>query len=536
MKRLAAYCRVSTDRQKEEETIGVQKGFIREWAEKNNAQIVEWYMDDGWSGELLARPELDRLRDDVRKELWEGVVFLDRDRLARKLSLQELIIDELRDKNIEVIFLNEPLAENPEGRIMQQIKGVFAEYERAKITERMRRGRIHKAKSGKIVGNEAPYGYTYVLKSGDQDGYYVINEAEAEIVRLIFHLVADKGYSMYRVVQELYALGIPPAKNKNEYWRKSVIERLLNRKDYIGIAHYNKATAVVPTHPQNIGGYKKIKKSSRRAKPKDEWIAIPVPAIISEELFEKAHKQLRDNFLYGKRNKTYSYFLSGKVYCGCGSKRVGDGVNGHYYYRCSQRIYKFPVATKCKFEGVNAEVLDEMVWTKLLKLLSNPEVIKGQITRYNNKQKRVNEVSGKGLVGLQKALEALKEEENRYTKAYGSELITFERYEALMKEVKSKKAVIEAEAKDVLVMEQEYLINIDDVEAVCKEIMEDLQDITEEKKRNYMRNLVKSIYVKERRTALVNGCIPLHTQAQNIQDEYKRRNNRTAKCREKYTL
>lgn len=146
LKKVAAYCRVSTDRQKEEGTIDTQFPPIKEWVAKNNSVIIDWYLDDGWSGELLARPELDRLRDDTSKNLWDGVVFVDRDRLARKLSLQELIIDELRDKGKEIIFLNEPLADNPEGRIMQQIKGVFAEYERAKITERMRRGKLFKAK------------------------------------------------------------------------------------------------------------------------------------------------------------------------------------------------------------------------------------------------------------------------------------------------------------------------------------------------------------------------------------------------------
>jgi len=522
MKRLAAYCRVSTDRQKDEKTIDVQKTFISEWASKNDVAIIEWYLDDGWSGEMLARPDLDRLRDDVKKELWEGVVFLDRDRLARKLSLQELIIDELRDKNIEIILLNEPLADNPEGRIMQQIKGVFAEYERAKITERMRRGKIHKAKSGKIVGNEAPYGYRYVLKIGDQDGYYVINKAEAEIVKMIFHWVADDGYSMYRVIQELCAKKIPPPKRKSEYWRKSAVERLLHREDYIGITYYNKGMSVIPKHPQNVGGYKKIKKSSRKLKPKEEWIAIPAPAIIDKDLFEKAHQRLRENQLYNKRNKTYNYFLSGKVYCGCGSKRVGDGVNGHHYYRCAQRIYKFPVASKCTYEGVNAEILDEMVWSKLLAMLSNSDVIKDQVSRWQKKQDKFKTISRDDVYQAKHALETLIEEEDRYTQAFGSKLITFEKYKEFIDGVNAKRKAIEEQAKETLMMEDP--IDFDDIDSVCKEVMDDLKMLTDEKKQKYMRNMIKSIYVKERREALVNGCIPLYTQAQNIQYEPKRRN------------
>ena len=523
MKRLAAYCRVSTDRQKEEQTIEVQKRFIEEWASKNDTLIVEWYLDDGWSGELLARPELDRMRDDAKKSIWEGVVFIDRDRLARKLSYQELLIDELKDKEKEVLFMNEPLADNPEGRIMQQIKGVFAEYERAKITERMRRGKIHKAKSGKIVGNEAPYGYRYILKVGDKDGYYVINKPEAEIVKMIFHWVADEWYSMYRVIQELYTRKIPPPKRKSDYWRKSAIERLLHRYDYIGTTFYNKGTSIVPKKPQNVGGYKKIKKSSRKLKPKEEWISIPAPAIIDKDLFERAHQRIKDNQLYNKRNKTYPYFLSGKVFCACGSKRVGDGVNGHYYYRCSQRIYKFPLPNKCTYQGVNAEILDEMVWTKLLNMLTEPEVIKSQVLRWQKKQDKINLVSKGEISQAKYALEVLKDEEDRYTQAFGSKLITFEKYKEFMEGVRAKKEAIEEQTKESLVNSQENEINLDNIDKVCKDVLDDLKIITKEKKQAYMRSMIKSIYVKERNEALVNGYIPLYTQAQNIQDEPKRR-------------
>jgi site-specific DNA recombinase len=529
MKRLAAYCRVSTDRQKDEQTIEVQETFIKEWVSKNDAVIVDWYKDDGWSGDSLERPDLDRLREDANKNIWQGIIFIDRDRLARTLAYQEYVIRELRDKSLEVIFLNNPLADTPLERAMQQVYGIAAEIERINTTERMRKGKIHKAKSGKIVGYSAPYGYRYVLKSGDKDGYFVVNEAETEIVKMIFHWVADEGYSMYKVIQELYARRISPPKKKNEYWRKSTIERLLNRQDYIGITYYNKGMAVVPKHPQNVGGYRKIKKSSRKLKPKEEWIAIPVPATIDKDLFERAHQRLKENLLYNKRNKTYNYFLSGKVYCGCGSKRVGDGVNGHHYYRCAQRIYKFPLPNKCTFEGVNAEILDEMVWTRLLTMLSNPDVIKTQVLRWQKKQDKFKTVFHDEISQAKHALETLKEEEDRYTQAFGSNLITFEKFKELLDSVKAKRNVIETQTKESLEVTQENKISIDNIKTVCKEVMEDLKTITNEKKQKYMRNLIQSIYVKERREALVNGCIPLYTQAQNIQDESISRNCRFTK-------
>lgn len=413
--------------------------------------------------------------------------------------------------------------------------GIVAEMERINTAERMRKGKIHKAKSGKVVGYTAPYGYTYVLKSGDKDGYFIVNEADAEIVKMIFRMVADQGFSMYRVIQELYAMKIPPPKRKSDHWKKSAIERLLNREDYIGTTYYNKGMAVVPKRPQKVDGYKKVKKSSRKLKPKDEWIAVPVPAIIDPELFEKAHKKLKENQLYNKRNKTYNYFLAGKVYCGCGSKRVGDGVNGHHYYRCAQRIYKFPLPAKCSFEGVNAQILDEMVWAKLLTLLNNPEVIKSQAAGWQKKQDKFKSSSKNELSNAKFALEALKEEEDRYTQAFGSKVISFEKYKELMGDLQAKRKAIEEQTKEVFEMVDER-INLDDIDLVCKEVMDDLKMLTEEKKQKYMRGMIKSIYVKERSQAFVTGSIPLDTQAQNIQYEHKRRNCWITKCRQKHAV
>ncbi len=533
MKRLAGYCRVSTDRQMLEQTIEIQKRFIEEWANENDAIIVQWYLDDGWSGDTLERPELDRLREDANKNIWQGIVFIDRDRLARTLAYQEYVIREFRDKNIEVIFLNNPLADNPLERAIQQVYGIVAEIERITTAERMRKGKIHKAKSGKIVGYTAPYGYRYILKSGDKDGYFVINEAEAEIVRMIFHWVADEGYSIYKVIQELYARKIPPPKRKSEYWRKSSIERLLKGQDYIGTTYYNKATAIVPKHPQKVGGYKKIQKTSRRARPKEEWIAIPVPLILEDKtLFYKAHQRLQENKILNPRNKKYAYMLTGRVFCLCGSKRVGDGVNGHHYYRCAQRIYKFPLPNKCTYEGVNAEILDDMVWYRLLSMLTNPDVIKKQVIRWQKKQGQLDTTSSVQLERMKHSLETLQEEEDQYTKAFGSKLISFEKYKELMNEAKAKRVVIESQAKQVFIVPKENTISVENLDTICSDVLDELQYASAADRQKYLQKLVQSIYVGERSSALVKGRIPLFTQAQNIQDEPKRRNSWVAQRRE----
>lgn len=533
MKKVAAYCRVSTERQEVQQTILVQKSVIEEWASDNDALIVEWYLDDGWSGYILNRPELDRLRDDVGKGLWEAVVFVDRDRLARKLSFQELIIDELTEKQIEVILLNEALADNPEGRIMQQIKGVFAEYERAKITERMRRGKITKAKAGKMVGHNAPYGYRYVSKVGNDECHFVIYEPEAEVVRMIFGWVANEGYSIRKVVRELYTRGISPAKGQSDRWVKSVVERLLKRTDYYGVSYFNKSISVIPKNPLNKSEYKRVKKSSRREKAREEWYAIEVPAIIEKSLFDRVQERLQSNKVYNPRNKIYPYLLSGKVYCKCGHKRVGDGVNGHHYYRSAERIYTFPkpITGTCKCQGVNAEVLDNVVWNKIYSLMTQPGLLKPFMDDFNKYQLKTAKTKD-ALDRLRKALNTLDDEENRYVKAFGSKMIEFSTFQKFMKEVKDKKTLIKEQFNDLENVAIDQIANLGKDSIRVDDVVFSLKYSDTTEKQEIMRKLVASVIVGERSTALVKGVIPVVADAQNIQDVLKSRNSWFAECGE----
>ncbi|OGM55400.1 hypothetical protein A3F62_04905 [Candidatus Woesebacteria bacterium RIFCSPHIGHO2_12_FULL_44_11] len=518
IKKVAAYCRVSTDRQKEEQTIEVQKRFIREWAEKNNAVITDWYLDDGWSGDLIARPELDRLREDVNKGIWEAIVFIDRDRLARNLPYQEYVIKELLEKDIKPIFINNPLADDAQTRVLQQFYGIVAEMERINIAERMRKGKIHKAKSGKLVGHTAPYGYRYIPKVGEIEGHFEVYEPEAEIVRMIFHWVADEGYSMRGVVRELYKRKIPSAKGKTR-WVKSSVERLLNREDYIGTSYYNRRMAVVPKHPQKVNGYKKIKKSSRKLRPKEEWIAIPVLAIIDKELFEKTHKRLQENQIYNWRNKKYDYLLVNKIFCNCGYRRIGDGVKDHHYYRCTQKIYKFPYTDKCIYKsGVNAEILDTVVWNKLVSLIAEKQLIKQQAERWKAKLDKTTTKSFGSQDRLKIALEKLGDEEKRLLQAYTTNLINFEGFKKSAEEIKAKKELLQSEIIKLESRIPDEEVSLDSFEDICESMFYALKYADAAKKREYIKNLIVSIYVGERRKALVNGRIPLIAQGQNIQD------------------
>jgi len=518
IKKVAAYCRVSTDRQKEEQTVEVQKTFINKWASGNKAEIVKWYIDDGWSGDILERPSLMELLEDINKDIWDGIVFLDRDRIARNVGIQELVFREFRDKAKSLYCVTYPMPDTDEDNALQQVLAVFSELERKKIARRMLQGKIHKAETGKLVGHTAPYGYRYIPKVGEIEGHFEVYQPEAEIVRVIFHWVADEGYSMRGVVRELYKRKIPSAKGKTR-WVKSSVERLLNREDYIGTSYYNRRMAVVPRHPQKVNGYKKIKKSSRVVRPKEEWIAIPVPLIIDKELFEKAHKRLQENQIYNWRNKKYDYLLVNKIFCKCGYRRIGDGVKDHHYYRCTQKIYKFPFTDKCTYtSGVNAEILDTVVWNKLVSLIAEKQLIKRQAERWKAKLDKTTTKSFGSQDRLKIALEKLGDEEKRLLQAYTTNLINFEGFKKSAEEIKAKKELLQSEIIKLESRIPDEEVSLDSFEDICESMFYALKYADVTKKREYIKNLIVSIYVGERRKALVNGRIPLIAQGQNIQD------------------
>ncbi|HEX9272031.1 MAG TPA: recombinase family protein [Candidatus Binatia bacterium] len=252
LKTIATYGRVSTGRQEDEETIKTQLSAVRDYAEKHGCKIVSEYRDEGWSGDILARPGLDQLRADARKKLWQAVLIYDPDRLARRYFYQELVLDELRELGIETLFVTMPPVLNDEDRLMFGVRGVFAQYERVKIAERFRIGKVRKAKDGNVVASEAPYGYTLMTRKGRRgdpefcDTHYVINEAEARVVRMIFEWVGNEGLTLRKVVKRLHEMGVEPRKSKKGVWNTSTLSTLVRNRTYIGEGHMAARTRLCP--------------------------------------------------------------------------------------------------------------------------------------------------------------------------------------------------------------------------------------------------------------------------------------------------
>jgi len=421
-KLIAVYARVSTSRQEEEGTIKTQLSTLREYARTNGYVIVKEYVDDGWSGDMLARPALDDLRQAAKSKLWNAVLIYDPDRLARRYSFQELVMDELRDANIDVIFVTVAAPKNSEDKILHGVRGLFAEYERAKISERFRLGKLRKVREGHILTSEALYGYRYIPKKGSEHGYYEVNEDEAKVVRMIFSWVADQGYTQRKIVRTLHEMNIKPRRSRRGVWMTSTLSTLLRHKAYIGEAHWGKSYAVVAENPLSRKQYRKTKKTSRRNRPETEWVKISVPAIIDRNLFDRARAQLERNAALCQRNKKNEYLLAGLIRCICGRTRSGEGpMQGkHLYYRCTDRVLSAPLPPKCIERSVNARIADRLVWEQISSLMSSPQLMQSQIARWLDSTQRQSTPASEEREVLRKEFARLKEMEHRYNNAYGA--------------------------------------------------------------------------------------------------------------------
>lgn len=446
MKLAAIYARVSTARQEEEQTIKTQLVADMELIKNRDLKLVTEYTDEGWSGDILARPALDRLRQDAKLKQWEMLVVYDPDRLARRYSYQELIMDELREAGIEVMFVTVSAPKNSEEKILHGVRGLFAEYERAKISERFRLGKVRKIKEGHLLVSEPLYGYRYIPKRDKLHGYYEINPGEAQVVKRIFNWIDQDNLTIRAIIRKLHALKIPPRKGKRGVWATSTLSKMLKNKGYIGEAHWGSSYSVVPQRPTSTEKYRKIRKSSRRAKPETEWFTVPIPAIIERGVFERVRRKVEFNFQQAKRHTENEYLLAGKIYCACGRKRSGEGSqHGKYlYYRCSDRVLSFPLKHTCQESSLNARITDQRVWNEIASLMSSPLQMEGQIKRWLADRNTKVSTSESEIAILKAEIARLKEQEDRYNKAYGDGVFTVEQLRKYAVPIWEKISALEA--------------------------------------------------------------------------------------------
>src|SRR5213592_2745070 len=379
--RAAIYGRVSSERQEKEHTIGSQLEALRAYAAKNGLEIVEEFTDEGYSGARLDRPALDRMRDLAERRGFEVLLTYCTDRLARKFVLQALILDELERFGVKTIFLEGGAADDPLSKLMHQITGAVAEFERAKITERYRRGKLYRARCGEIVSPDVPFGLMKIPRRDGVPAHAEIEEAEAVVVRRIFDAYVKGELTVRQIAKQLTLDRTPTPRNGGGKWSWSAVDRILHEEAYIGTYYYNRKQCV-PIE----GAYgKKRQRFKCTLRPKEEWIPISVPPIIDLAIFHAAAARARENEAFSPRNLQEGGYLLRKLVrcgrCGCScsaltSKQTyGGKVHASHYYSCLRTTSGFLKQEPCAQRRVRADVLDELVWEEVNSRLQDPALV-----------------------------------------------------------------------------------------------------------------------------------------------------------------
>jgi len=427
--RVALYARVSTDAQQAAGTIASQLELLRAAAARDGHAVIGEFVDEGYSGARLDRPALDRLRDAAQAGALEALLCLCPDRLARSYAYQVLILEELEQFDVQVVFLEGPApSADPQATLLIQVQGVISEYERAKIAERARRGKLHRARSGAVIFWRVPYGYRRVPAAAGAPARLEVYEPEAQVVRDIFALYLQGGRSVRQIAYELKHRGIRSPAGK-PIWGPSTIQGLLRNEAYIGTVYYNRREAIEGNGRRG----QRQRKTRYRERPREEWIAIPVPPIIDHDTHTRAQRVSRDNSKFNPRGaEPGAWLLRGLVVCGhcdvgCNCQKMrGRPGDFHRYYHCRNHdlLRAGSPERRCPERNIRADDLDTFVFEQVRQALIAPEqLIAGERAVIANRPQSDDELLDAQLQSLDRKLEAIERERTRLLDAYQAQII-----------------------------------------------------------------------------------------------------------------
>ena len=465
-KRAVLYARVSgDDRKNSTSSLEGQLELCREYAKSNGWEVVEELAEDdrGASGASFDLPQLNRALSLANEGKIDVFVTREIDRLARNLGKQLVIETDFTKLGVEIEYVFGDYEDSPEGQLNKHIRAVIAEYEREKIKERLLGGRRRKAKAGFLVkhGN-VPYGYQAVeiVNADEKLGEKLtIDEAMAQVVRMIFEWYTVDGWGSPTIARELNRRGVlPPSVARNTKsphgvgWTSSAVLRIVANETYAGKWRYGKRN-----------------KNGRN--PEDHHIPVDVPAIVSEDVFRLAQQKRKSNTIKSKRNTKREYLLGRRCRCGnCQTPMVSltrvrkNGVDSYSYYRCpvyhAQRTHYMHVQCDVR-KYFRADYWDARVWHAIKEFLADPERITIGYERYIEEQRKFNKPIENRIAVIDGLLEQKTEELSRLLELYlaGSfdqELLIDHKHrlEEIIEALKNERESLSLQIKSSLTQEQ----------------------------------------------------------------------------------
>ncbi len=495
----ALYARVSTPQQEREATITSQVAALESFAQQQGYRLLPqfYFQDQAISGAQLDRPALNRLRDLAAERMFNVVLCYSPDRLARHYAYQWVLLDELRRVGVEVVFVNQPSApDGPHGQLLLGIQGLFAEYERAQIAERLRRGKLYRMRQGQLVSPNPPYGYRYIPVSEPDGGRWIQNPVEAEVVRSIYRWYTTGSLTITQIVDRLNeSTDQTPPRGKR--WHYSTVQAILKQPAYTGRAYYNRTR----TCHDEVGRPKKSGRGPLRTpihvpRTRESWIEISVPSLVPEAVWQRAQECLEMNQKFASRNnKRHFYLLRSLLVCDvCGRTLAGRTSDGCTYYYCSNRGKHRDPDVEPHARSIPGRIVEPLVWEAVCELLRNPALLADAWqTQCEADDDDPDETSR-----LQTRLRALERQENRLLDAFQDELIDKEELAH-----RKKRLIVE---KETLTQRLEQLHRqsrhkqakaqmLEDFATFCQGIEMSLVDPTPEVQQEVIRLLIDHIVV-----------------------------------------
>jgi site-specific DNA recombinase len=506
--RAALYARVSTPHQTQTETIEQQLNQLKNHIDEQGWSLQEKHVfrDDGRSGATLNRPGLDRLRDTVRFGGVDCVVLTTPDRLARNYVHQMIVLDELEAAGCQVHFLDRPMSQDPHDKLLLQIRGAVAEYERTLITDRMRRGRLAKYQAGLLLPwTRPPYGYRLDSDTPRDPAGVRIDPSEAAVVQEIYARYVYEADSLCHLAKHLQQQGVPTPRGKN-LWSLSTLRAILRQPAYTGKVYAGRNRYRQPqirrsaTHP--IGQ----PHQSAIELPPEEWILVAtIPEIVTQHEFDLAQNKLAMNKSFATRNnKSHHYLLRALISCGlchasCGCRALEQGK--YRYYICSGKgkAIHSRKEEKCASRFIPAEQLDNLVWQDLCDVLLHPESITSALERAHGGHWLPQALQSRHET-LRHGRSHLANQLERLTEAYLAQVIPLAEYKRRRQELEVKVAALETQETQLMAQlnrQAEVTTLATSIVEFCQRIRTTLDNATFEQKRQLVELLIDRVVVKD---------------------------------------
>ncbi len=503
--RIALYARVSTSRQQQTHTIDQQLTRLRSYVTSQ----ADWslaeehiFCDDGYSGAKLKRPGLDHLRDQAALGAFDLLLLTTPDRLARNYVHQMVLLEELERDRCRVQFLDRPLSDDPHDQLVLQIRGAVAEYERTLIAERMRRGRQTKVRNGQLLPwTHTPYGDRAHPERPRDAALLQIDPAHAAIVQELFDAYGTGGVSLYQLAQRLTKRQVPSPTGV-AHWTAATIRLIFLNPCYAGMAYANRVQVraatrrKTPLQPVGSG-------ESWCFAPAEEWIGVPVPALVSQELFDRVQARLAMNQKLSRRSTRHDYLLRGRIHCGHCHLQCYGHFRGpdYYYYLCRG---KAPAISSCRdvrcgARYIPAEQVETLVWNDLCEVLRHPDMIGLALERAHSGAWLPEELQQRQLT-IHQALRSLDRQRERLLAAYLAEAVELPEFERRQRELVQQRDDLQGQSRQLSHYSEQLLQvreAIPTIQAICERLQVGLEQATFAQCRQLVELLIDCVMVTD---------------------------------------